>query len=68
MLALLMNLLILVSACVAIHLVGIRWLQHLWPRRDADYVPARTSGLIVCNVHHLLSHSLRKSGLSQNPS
>ncbi len=58
MLALLLNLLLLVSACVAIHTVGmflgIRWLKHLWPRRDADFVPARTFGLIVSVVYGLL--------------
>lgn len=58
MLALLLNLFVLVSACVAIHTVGmflgIRWLAHLWPRRDSDYVPTRTFGLIVSVVYGLL--------------
>jgi hypothetical protein len=58
MLALLLNLLVLVSACVATHcwgmLLGIRWLQRLWPRREADYRPGRTFWLIVCVVYGLL--------------
>ena len=58
MLALLLNLLVLVSACVAIHTVGmflgIYWLKRLWPRRDADYVPTRTFWLIVRVVYSLL--------------
>jgi voltage-gated potassium channel len=58
MLALLLNLLVLVSACVAIHTVGmflgVRWLQRLWPRHDADYIPTRTFLLIVRVVYGLL--------------
>ena len=58
MIALLLMLFILVSACVAIHtagmFLGIRWLSRLWPRHEADYVPARTFGLIVLVVYGLL--------------
>lgn len=58
MLVLLLNLLVLVSACVAIHtggmLLGVRWLQRLWPRHKADYAPTRTLLLIVRVVYGLL--------------
>ena len=58
MVILLLLLFALVSACVAIHTVGMflgmRWLKNLWPRHEADYVPARTFWLIVRVVYGLL--------------
>lgn len=57
-LALLLVLFALVSACVAIHtcgmFLGMRWLNRCWPRHDGDYVPARTYWLIVRVVYGLL--------------
>ena len=58
MISLLLLLFVLVSACVAIHtlgmFLGIRWLKRFWPRRDSEYIPARTFWLIVRVVYGLL--------------
>ncbi|GAA5129191.1 two pore domain potassium channel family protein [Luteolibacter yonseiensis] len=58
MLALLLNLLLLVSACVATHsggmILGVRWLWRLWPRDETDYRPGHTFWLIVRVVYGLL--------------
>lgn len=58
MLALLLNLFVLVSACVAIHtagmFLGMLWLRHLWSRLDSDDVSTRSFGLIVRVVYGLL--------------
>ncbi len=55
MLALLLNHFVLVSACVAIHTVGMFGSHHLWPRPDGESIPTRTFGLIVSRVYGLLS-------------
>lgn len=58
MITLLLLLFALVSACVAIHIVGmfigIHWLKRYWPRHEADYVPSRTYWLIVRMIYGLM--------------
>lgn len=58
MLKLLLILFLLVSACVAIHgigmTLGIRWLGRSWPRKDSRFKLVRTFWLLVRVVYGLL--------------
>lgn len=58
MFKLLLILLLLVSACVAIHgigmILGLRWLGRYWPRKPVDFTPLRTFWFLVRLVYGLL--------------
>jgi hypothetical protein len=58
MFKLLLILLLLVSACVAIHgigmILGLRWLGRFWPRKTGDYTPLRTFLFLVRLIYGLL--------------
>jgi hypothetical protein len=58
MFKLLLILFLLVSACVAIHgigmILGIRWLGRSWPRQGSNFTLARTFWLLVRVVYGLL--------------
>jgi hypothetical protein len=54
----LLILFLLVSACVAIHgigmMLGLRWLSRSWPRQEADFTPLRTFWFLARVVYGLL--------------
>ena len=58
MITVLLVLLVLVSACVLIHgvgmMAGVRWLGHSWPRNASDFTMVRIFWLLVRLVYGLL--------------